>query len=68
LDKAFIIEYNDELGKYQIRSIDQIEADEGSVIFETTEDADGGYISRFLKAKGTERDKYFTRPSLAYQD
>lgn len=68
MNKAFIIEYNDELGKYQIKSVDVDTVAEGTVLFETKEDANGGYIAQFLKAKGSDEDKYFSRPSLAYQD
>jgi len=68
LNKAFIIKFNDELGKYQIKSVDVDTVAKNTILFETEEDAEGGYIVQFLKAKGSNRNKYFSKPSLAYQD
>jgi len=68
LNKAFAIKYNDKLEKYQIITVDADTVSEGTIIFETREDANGGYIMRFLQAGVSERDKYFEKPSLAYQD
>ena len=68
MNKAFIIKYNDELEKYQIIYVDADTVPEGTILFETEEDANGVYIMRFLQAGVSGRDKYFERPSLAYQD
>ena len=68
MNEAFTIKYNNELEKYQIIIVDADTVPEGTIIFETREDANGGYIMRILQAKGSERDKYFEKPSLAYQD
>lgn len=68
MTEAFIIKFNDELEKYQIKlvNIDTIAKD--TILFETREDANGGYIARLLQAKDSEKEKYFATPSLAYQD
>ena len=68
MNKAFAIKYNDELEKYQIITVDADTVSKGTILFETREDANGGYIMQFLQAAGSERDKYFEKPSLAYQD
>ena len=68
MNEAFIIKYNDKLGKYQIKSVNVDAVPKGTILFETREDANGGYIMQFLQAAGSERDKYFEKPSLAYQD
>ena len=67
MNNAFIIEFNDVIGKYQIKQINDI-LPKGEEIFFNEEDAEGVYIMKMIQANEEEREKYFQDPINAHAD